>query len=492
MRVECDYYAILGVEKAATDEEIKKAYRLLVRRYHPDAEGSVEALESFYEVQEAYEILSDPEKRNAYDKWRVAEGFDLKPAFQVRTTLSHKVLLTMDEEQMFYILIEVAPNHDLEVQKLPLNLCLVIDCSTSMKGTRLQQVKEATAYIIDHLDENDIFSLVTFNDRAEVIIPSAAGVDKNEAKVKLRAIRSSGGTEIFQGLLAGINEVERWRSPNLVNHIIILTDGHTYGDEEECLEWAQEAARRNVSITTLGIGPDWNDKLLDEIATLSDGASYYIDSPFKVNEVFREKIHALTNVFARQMKMAVRMGEGVHLKEAFRVSPAIARLRTEEGAFPIGALTQEAVETFLLEILLPPKLSGRHNVLQLEIQGKVLSTEKVRNRVSQSVSISFLQDMPKDWEVPSIIVTALGKLSIFKMQEKAMQDLEKGEIQKATQRLETMATCLLNLGETELAKAALLEAGRIAKTGLFSSEGRKKLKYGTRSLSILPREEEHD
>jgi hypothetical protein len=85
-------------------------------------------------------------------------------------------------------------------------------------------------------------------------------------------------------------------------------------------------------------------------------------------------------------------------------------------------------------------------------------------------------------------VTALGKLAIFKMQEKAMEDLEDGHVSTATQRLETMATRLLNLGETDLARAALLEAGRLARSGALSAEGRKKIKYGTRSLSILPKE----
>ena len=86
----------------------------------------------------------------------------------------------------------------------------------------------------------------------------------------------------------------------------------------------------------------------------------------------------------------------------------------------------------------------------------------------------------------------MGKLAIFKMQEKVMTDLDQGSIIAATQRLETMATRLLNLGETELARAALLEAGRLSRTGNLSSEGRKKIRYGTRSLSILPKEIRHD
>src|SRR4029077_14088231 len=64
-----DYYEILGVEKAATDEEIKKAYRKLAVKYHPDKNpGDKTAEEQFKELGEAYEILSDPPQRAAYDQ----------------------------------------------------------------------------------------------------------------------------------------------------------------------------------------------------------------------------------------------------------------------------------------------------------------------------------------------------------------------------------------------------------------------------------------
>lgn len=69
-KVKRDYYEILGVSRDATEKEIKQAYRRLVRRYHPDLNpGDEQAGERFKEVQEAYEVLSDPEKRQLYDRY---------------------------------------------------------------------------------------------------------------------------------------------------------------------------------------------------------------------------------------------------------------------------------------------------------------------------------------------------------------------------------------------------------------------------------------
>jgi Ca-activated chloride channel family protein len=493
MQTDKDYYKILNIDNTASEDRIRNSYRTLVRQYHPDVSDNPESAELFQEIQEAYEILGDPGQRRVYDRLRESEGKDKSSALSLRTTISHKFLLTNVEEQAFYVLLDVTPASDLPTSRLPLNLCLVLDRSTSMQGMRLQQVKEGTRQIIDRLNEDDALSVVVFSDRAEVILPSQTKIDKALAKSIASTIQPSGGTEMLQGLTAGLQELEKNRTKESVNHLILLTDGQTYGDEAGCLEKAEWAGRNQISLTTMGIGSDWNENLLDQMAAASGGTSVYIDSPRKVVDVFKDTIRNLSTVVARELTLAINPSIGVNFKEGFQVTPHIYRLDVRVDKAVLGPLGTGHDKTLLMEFRVSSESDqGKKRLMRLTIDGDVPGQASRRNWEWIDVYGTFVASPEENLEIPATIVTALGKLAIFKMQEKAMEDLAQGQVSAATQRLETMATRLLNLGETDLARAALLEAGRLARTGDLSAEGRKKIKYGTRSLSILPKEIHRD
>ena len=483
-----DFYQILGVPQNASLDDIKRAYRSLVRQYHPDAQ-SVPAGTSilFRQVQEAYEVLSDAKRREAYDRHMGDSGLSLDSLFSLDLQASRETLPVMPEEQILYVLFEIkAAKAISKAHRLPLNLCLVVDRSTSMQGPRLDQVKAASQQLIDSLSESDSLAIVAFSDRAEVMWPNQSVGDAIRAKARVSAIQASGGTEILQGLKLGLDELEKHRRSQSVNHLILLTDGQTYGDEEKCLALALEAKQRNVGISAMGIGEDWNDQLLDAIASRSGGASHYIASVSDVQAVMKERLHGLTALFGDELRLYLRFAEGAHLRGAFRLTPYIQRIETDDESMLIGSLQADSAASGLLEMIVGEQKAGKQRVVQIELVGNVPALERKGERVRADVVLTFSPGAPPQQAVPPSLLNALAKVTIFQMQESAWQSLEKGDVAAATQRLETMATRLLDLGEHQLARAALLEAGRLARSGHLSPGGQKTIKYGTRSLLLAP------
>jgi Ca-activated chloride channel family protein len=459
-----------------------------VRQLHPDARGDPRVDERFLRVQQAYETLGSAERRRDYDRAREAAGLVPPPALVVDHTLSYTTLPRLEEAQVVYALVRIAPYAQVEHKRLPFNLCLVVDRSTSMQGVRLQRVKEAVNAIIDNLEDQDVFSLVTFSDRAQVVIEAQPYFDRTAAKAQVRSIRSAGGTEILHGLRNGLAEIRRWCSPERASHLVLLTDGQTYGDEDECVAEAQAAGARQITITTIGIGQDWNDQLMDEIARQSGGTSHYIDSASRVTASFRSCIHNLSTLFARDLVLRLYSPEEAKIQKAYRVAPYMESLTPSDGSLALGHLDIERPQTLMLQYLVQAPQPGRMDIAELMLEAVVPSLTEREQRVMHRIGIEVVDGLTLSAPPPPHIISILGKLAIFEMQEKTMQDLADGRLEQASHRLETMATRLLGIGENELAKAALLEAGRLSRTGSLSPEGRKRIRYGTRSLSMLPKE----
>ncbi|MDM8529983.1 VWA domain-containing protein [Anaerolineales bacterium HSG25] len=411
------------------------------------------------------------------------------PAFNLDVRQSHKYLSTSTEEQALYLLVKMTHASDLRPLRLPLNLCLVLDRSTSMRGARLQNVKQGVQQIIDDLEPDDALSVVLFSDRAKVLLPSEKNIQKSRLKSVISAIQSSGGTEMLQGLVAGIEQLRTHRTMTSINHLMFITDGQTYGDEAGCLEQAQLANASQITLTTMGIGEDWNETLLEKMAVASGGTSLYIDSPREIRQAFQTSMDALTSVVARGVSMTVDTASGIRLENIYMMTPYISVLEHQASRLLLGPLACDTEKTMLMEFRVRAEVAQTYpDSIQIHIEGDLPEQTNYCSRLSKQITVEFSKKPSRNVTIPSDIITALGKLAIFKLQEKTMIDLEQGEVTTATQRLETMATRLLNIGETELARSALLEAGRLARTGNLSAEGRKKIRYGTRSLSMLPKE----
>ena len=484
-----DYYALLGIFRDATQEEIKRAYFKAVQRLHPDKNEAPGETEIFLEVQQAYDILSNTKKRAKYDTSLSLEKKIISPFVQ-RVSFSRQSLVRINEAQLIYALVEWKPRqNEAEVVSPPLNICLVLDKSTSMKGQNIEMVRAAAIHLIRSLRQQDILSVVTFNDRAQVLIPASEKIDRRRMETEIRMLLPSGGTEIFQGLQAGINEVRRNISSTRVNHIILLTDGQTYGDEEKSLALAKEAGALGIGISGLGIGRDWNDDFLDELAAKTGSSSRYIADPQEIQEFLEEKFKQLAKVFAENIELEFQTPSAVELTYIFRLQPNTAHLHSEK-AFQLGMILHDQPLRLLLEFTINPAAVLKDRVdllvgsLKFKIPSQSLPVQPMRVRISRKVTEQASIELPSP-----TLVHALANLNLYRMQEMAQEESASGKYNEASRRLQHLAAHLLSNGERSMARTVLFEAESLQKQQGFSVEGRKNIKYGTRAL-LLPAEKE--
>jgi Ca-activated chloride channel family protein len=481
-------YTILGIPPEATQDDIREAYRVMARRFHPDANPNEGADVQFRDIAAAYEILGDPGQRFEFDALR--RKYQGEPNyFTLRVTPSKRVLVALDEPQVVYMLVEIVPMiqaSERKSQAAPLNLALVLDRSTSMKGVRLDKVKIAAQQIIEQLSPDDILSVVTFSDRADVIIPAAPVRDKNEKQALISMMRADGSTEMFHGLSAGVEQCRRYAGAQRVNHLILLTDGRTYGDEEQSLELAKQAAKQGIAISAMGIGEEWNDVFLDALASQTGGNSAYINAPSQVLRFLDERVRSLGNAFAERMHLSIAPDADVVLESAFRLQPTPQPIDVHPQPIPIGALEYGRPVSVLLQLQMPPSTkTGFRTISRIDVTADILTANRQGYKVLSDISVEISKN-PEPEEPPLVILDALGKLSLYRMQQKAEVALSEGKVVEATRRLENLATRLLAAGQDGLAQMAMSEARRVSNTNMLSEQGRMTLKFGTRMLLALP------
>ena len=488
-----DYYAILGITREASQEEIKRAYLASAQKLHPDKNTAAGETELFLGVQQAYEALSNPKRRSQYDA-------TLSPEVKVNLPYEHNIvysrasLVRMEDPQMLYAILEIqAPVESRRAPSPPLNVCIVLDRSTSMKGEKMDVVKAASIQILRSLRPQDILSVVTFSDRAEVIIPASYQQDdRARLEARIQMIQPSGGTEIFQGLQAGAKEVTRSLDGKRLNHIILLTDGQTYGDEQQCIELASELGERGVGISAMGIGMEWNDIFLDVLATRTGGSSAYIAEPQDIKKLLLEKFNALTQVYAEDMTLTAEPMEGAQLSYAFRLQPDPGLIMADESTMRLGPILQDTSTRVIFEYIIHPTAvkSGMATVLDGMLKASISSIPQPVPPLQIHLQRPVVLESNEADSPPPEIVKALSRLMLYRMQERARSEIEKGNIEAGTRQLQMLAANLANQGERSLARTIALEADRLQQQGSLSAEGGKKIKYGTRALFLAPPKKE--
>src|SRR5439155_6353407 len=161
----------------------------------------------------------------------------------VQSTLSRSTVPVMTVEQLVYCLLEMRPAEVAGGAPLPLNLCLVLDRSGSMSGSKIDNLREATMLVLDLLQPQDYVTVIFFNSRHEVAFPSQQIIDearRADLKSRVAGLKAGGGTNMAPAMETGLTELRKNMGSGMggpgggpggggqptgqVNRMVLLTD----------------------------------------------------------------------------------------------------------------------------------------------------------------------------------------------------------------------------------------------------------------------------
>lgn len=443
-------------------------------------------------------------------------------ALSLKATWNYDPLPALDETSLAYVLVDITeeqtngaqPNsvpstesgQALSPQSSALNLSLVLDTSGSMAGSKLQNLKQAVNWLIEHLSEQDTLAITLFDDEVHPLIRSTTLHDRDALHSQIDAIHEAGGTAMSKGLLVGLDEAMKGRKEGVVSRIVVLTDGQTWGDAERCVLLAGQAGAAGIPITALGIGAeeDWSIELLDSLATESGGDSGYIAKPEEIAGAFEDTLRSMQATAYQNLRLTFNPAGGVQPRAIYRVAPIISRLwpaqqvqqdgegptampQTDGAAtaiiLPLGGLQPGTGQTLLYELVLPARKPGQYRLAHLLLEYEQTGGATGRQDTALDLVVSFAAGAGKGAGDPRVM-NHVERATTFKLQTRALQASMVGDVTGATRNLQAVATRLLNMGETELAEEAQREAVRVEQQGSMSAAGTKKLAYDTRKLSV--------
>lgn len=336
----------------------------------------------------------------------------------------------------------------------PMNLSVVLDRSGSMADQgKLEYAKEALCALVDRLREEDILSIVMYDDVIEVLRPAGRVGNKEQIKRMVRRIEPRNSTNLGGGMAEGYRQVERNMYREFVNRVVLLSDGLAnvgITDDRELSRIARRYRHKGISLTSMGVGLDYNENLMVMLAEGGGGNYYFIESPHGLAHIMRREFDLMSALYAHHASIEIRLGSHI------RVADVIGhewRTQGETCSIDLGDLYGGDSRDITIELDVPEG-AGSVRLADGVLQHKGEDASDVRLG-SFSASARYASDQrevdrDRDLEAQAKADVALSTRAV----DKATQALDEGRAEEAQ--------AILHDAETDLLASPAAPAGGVA------------------------------
>ena len=250
----------------------------------------------------------------------------------------------------------------------PLSLAIVIDRSGSMEGTPLANAKAAAARLVDELDERDAFTIVTYSSSDDTVVPitRATHEGKAAARAAIARIWDDGNTCISCGIARAADELVTTPLIGGLRRMVLISDGQANTGLYEpgaLAALATETAARGISLSTVGVGLDFDEVTMARLADVGHGHYYFVEDTAQLAPLFARELAGLADTVAYDVRLVVDDASGV-IEDAYGY-PLLRQ--GDQVVIPIADLRAGETRKVVLRSTVAASHTGRITVAQLSL-----------------------------------------------------------------------------------------------------------------------------
>jgi Ca-activated chloride channel family protein len=254
-------------------------------------------------------------------------------------------------------------------------------------------------------------------------------------RAAINQIYSGGGTNISDGYSRGFQEVETWKSEESVNRVVLLSDGQaTVGETrpEALKSMARSNLQRGVSLTTMGVGLDYNEDLMAGMADEGSGNYYFIDKAETVVSIFKSEFDGLAKTVAKNTSLVISLAEGVELENLFGFSH---KRTSRQVMVSLAEFQSGENKNILLKLRARAEATGHHPIMDVDLSYQDVTDDAPKNQHVELVSVSTDDIKKTESEVNVDVISRVQQVEVAESLKDAMAAYERGEKEQAQQEL---------------------------------------------------------